>query len=541
MPIKPTAKPLAIRGLMLDLARLVERHEFYFDLLPRLASWGFNTLWWHFVDDQGFMLRLDSHGELASPHAFTKAEMRRFIAAAGECGIDVVPEVETLGHGRYITRLPQYAHLADGDPTAFNAICPSHRDTLKLLGEIIAETAELFPSHYFHAGLDEADLSGCRRCARRAEGKPSWWLYGEHAKAVREIVAAAGKRMVMWGDHLEHDPPLLKDLPKDIIIAHWNYTEIRTAAIERSLAAGFEVIGSPSLMWYSGALHPNGRQITNVEEMTATARRLAPRGMLGVVNTWWVPWRHMRDNALPMVAYTGHLLSGGSADRLAFFEKYLAAEHGLRSRKAAAALLAVHENMITGVFDADERHELLALTFDNMGDLAAAIELAGEPAFAQRAAALKEAAEVLAAQRRAGASNAGAFAAIALSAEVAAGLMASGLDLREAQRLYLLARRQHVHGWEPARSAETLGNAADLLDGAARRSGQCRRAVEKEWDRTRYRDDERKHTRDLDRPCPHDAILGRLARGEKFQKALARSFRRAVRRFARGGDFPSGL
>ena len=530
--------PLEIRGIMLDLARLIERHEFYFDLLGRLAEWGFNTLWWHFVDDQGFMLKLDSHPELASPHAFTKAEMRRLIAAAGELGIDVVPEVETLGHGRYITSLPQYAHLADGDPRQFNAICPSHRDTLKLLGEIIHETAELFPSPFFHAGLDEADLSGCKRCARRAKGKPRWWLYGEHTKAMREIIAAAGKRMVMWGDHIEHDPALLKALPKDILIAHWNYDSVHTEAIERSLKAGFEVVGAPSLMWYSSTLHPNARQWTNVEEMTATARRLKKDGMLGVVNTWWCTWRHLRDNALPMVAYTGHLLTGGKADRVEFLRRYLAHEHGLRSKTAAEALLTLHEHMITAVFD---KHELLALTWDNLGDLLACVELAGKEGFAERAAALRHAADVLTATREKVSKNAEAFAATALSAEVAAGLLENALAMREAHRLYLLARRQHVHGYEPARLAEGLGQAAELMQRGTDRLELYRRAGEREWNRTRYRDDARKHTRDLDRPCSHDAILGRLARGERAQKALVKTFARAVRGFLRGGKFPGGF
>ncbi len=75
---KSKSRQLGFRGLMLDPARLTERHDFYFKLLPQLAEWGFNTLWWHFSDDEGFALKLKSHPELASPYAFTKTEMKRF-------------------------------------------------------------------------------------------------------------------------------------------------------------------------------------------------------------------------------------------------------------------------------------------------------------------------------------------------------------------------------------------------------------------------------------------------------------------------------
>jgi len=39
--------------------------------------------------------------------------------------------------------------------SGFNAICPSHPETLEILSDIITEVADLFDSPYLHAGLDE--------------------------------------------------------------------------------------------------------------------------------------------------------------------------------------------------------------------------------------------------------------------------------------------------------------------------------------------------------------------------------------------------
>lgn len=162
--------PCHIRGMMLDPARLTERHEFYFGLLPQLADWGYNTLWWHFMDDAGFALRLQSHPELASPFAFSRAETARLVRQAARHGIEVVPEVECLGHALSITALPRYARLFNGEPHGHNAVCPSHPDTLPLIRDIIEEVAALFHSPYFHAGLDEANLGDCPRCRGPGQG-----------------------------------------------------------------------------------------------------------------------------------------------------------------------------------------------------------------------------------------------------------------------------------------------------------------------------------------------------------------------------------
>jgi len=79
-----------------------------------MAEWGLNTLWWHFADDEGFTLKLSGHPELASPRALSKAKMKRLLDKAGQLGIDVVPEVESLGHTRWITALD----LASADAAA---------------------------------------------------------------------------------------------------------------------------------------------------------------------------------------------------------------------------------------------------------------------------------------------------------------------------------------------------------------------------------------------------------------------------------------
>ena len=59
-------------------------------------------------------------------------------------GIEVIPELETFGHTRYITDKTEYQHLTAGKRTKeihFNAINPLHEDTHSLMFQLIQSVA----------------------------------------------------------------------------------------------------------------------------------------------------------------------------------------------------------------------------------------------------------------------------------------------------------------------------------------------------------------------------------------------------------------
>ncbi|MHC4718146.1 MAG: family 20 glycosylhydrolase, partial [Planctomycetota bacterium] len=512
-----------------------ERHEFYFDLLEQMAAWGLNTLWWHFDDDEGFMLALDGHPELASPHAFTKENMTRLIGRAGELGIDVVPEVESLGHARCITSLPEYAELADGPELGFNAICPSHPRTVPLLAEIITEVAELFPSRHFHAGMDEVDLGDCPRCSRRGAGKPPWWIYAEHVKAIHEMVTAAGKEMIIWADHVEKDPAMLDELPADIILAHWQYTDIHVEPIRRSLKAGFRVIGCPALCHSGDTIMPNAGNFGNMCAMVTALGRLKPPGnILGVVNTWWTSWRGLRDAYLPAVAYTGELLEARrSVEPDGFFRRYLGAAFGFTNAAAADALNALHQAMCT-------RDEMHAALFDSAAQMHRALRLAASPEFAMRAAAINQAVAILAGHAGSVEASRRQYEALILAGEVADLCCRRVRLLGEAFEQYDQAAHWHVQDRPVERVADHLDKAAKLLHQMHAETREVARAVSAEWDRTRYADDPKKHFRTPLRRS-RDALMVRLGRAEAFTAKLVADLKAGLATYQQTGALPGGL
>ncbi len=527
--------PFDIRGLMVDPARLTERHEFYFDLLKRLAAWGFNTLWWHFSDDEGFALELDAHPELAGPNALSKSRTRELVRRGRELGVTVVPEVESLGHARYVTRLPQYAHLADGDPARFNAMCPSQPETTELLGEIIAEVADVFDtSPYLHAGLDEVNLGDCPRCAERGAGKDEWWVYAEHACAVHEIVSKAGKRMIMWADHVEKTPAMRDRLPTDVILAHWHYFEPRREQIAASLDAGFEVICVPAMLHAGNVVHPDEQNLDNTDAVTEAAASLAGRGVLGVVNSWWTAWRIPRDVQIPTIAYTGRVLDrGGGVDRQDFLKDFVREHFGVDDTRVADAIGRLHQLAL-------HRAELQALLSDSLTDVIEAVELAGREDFDARAEAVGECAAVLTEGLAGVTANAHDYGAWVLASRIDAVALDNGRRLRQAVAACRSAEWRYDCGVERDKVAEPLDEAADLLRRIAEDGDELTRLAAHEWDRTRYADDPKKHVADADdAPCGPDVLLGRLARSREFFERLQRTFARGVTGFRDGGRLPA--
>jgi len=524
-----------IRGLMFDPARLSERHEFYFDILPDLSRWGINTILWHFLDDEGFMLKLDAHPDLASRYAFTKAKMRRFIRAAGEVGIDVIPEVEALGHARCITSRSEYAHLADGSEVGFNAACPSHPDTLKLYREIIEEVADLFDSPYLHAGLDEVDLSGCPRCARRGRGKPHWWVYAEHARALHEIVTRCGKRMIMWADHVERARGLLRRLPRDIVLMHWQYRQVHPERIEPSLKARFEVILAPALCHHGDMIGPNAGNLRNMDDMLALARRWRRRGVLGLINTFWTSVRGLRDAYVPAIAYTGWMLQRDRAlDKPAFCHRYLRERFGITDRAAARALWRMYRTPL-------HHTEMDALLFDSPADMHAAIRLAEEPSYAGRLRALKSAAEILEQTAHKARDHKAEFTAIVSAAKIAQISLAGGGRLRTALGAYRRAEALYDRGASPETVREPLQELVKALDRIHGGMEEATDLAETQWNRTRHRNDPKKHTRRIETtPCKADRLLGKLARCRAAAASLLRRTRQGVESYERTGRFPRG-
>jgi len=335
-----SAKPaFPLRGVMLDPGRVTERKAYYERLLPWLAEWGYNLLHLHLIDDQRCALKFPSRPELATPGAFTPEEMREFVGLAGRLGIAVLPEIECLGHTALVTSHPKYRGLGEKPPAGahFNAICPSHPETRAIIADLLGDTAEIFPHEVIHVGLDEVQFGRCPRCRRKfGPGAADWQRFAAHAAWVHAEVRRLGRRPAMWADHLVAEPRIMRAFRRDVLMFNWQYVpEYEAPKARLLLDAGFEVVACPALVCYGTRIAPNQMNLANLRNTAARSlpQRAVGKGLTGLVNTVWCPWRYLPGAVDFGLALAAHLFTAGAEDEV-FARRFAERFYGLEGRSA---------------------------------------------------------------------------------------------------------------------------------------------------------------------------------------------------------------
>ncbi|WP_428387027.1 family 20 glycosylhydrolase [Mucisphaera sp.] len=317
-------------GFMLDSARLLESRSYYTRFIDFMAESGCDTLLWHFTDDQGCSLRFDSLPEAASRNAYSKQQLSELLAHATARGIKVIPELETLGHTRYITRArADLAELSENDEV-FTSLCPVHPQSREIVGSLIDEVCELFESELVHAGLDEVNFGGHPMTQAALKTSTASQLFIDYIAFVHDRLAQHGKRMMMWGDHLLKDPAIAEAIPKDILVANWQYTARLPDETTPTLQGyGYEVVNCPAMISYDQPLAPG--ESFALANLRDTARHARAHKSSGIITTIWTPQRFMPDSLWPAAAYAAALMVDGPDASMAdavqgFFEKRLGSE-----------------------------------------------------------------------------------------------------------------------------------------------------------------------------------------------------------------------
>ena len=329
---------------------------------------------------------------------------------------------------------------------------------------------------------------------------------------------------------------MLEVLPKDIILAHWQYGQVRRGQIVASLKAGFSVICAPALCRYSDVIQPNAAGFDNIDRMVRTASSLAGRGVLGVVNTWWTPWRFVRDAAMPAVAYTGCVLkTGRPAAKGAFFGRFIRDYFGPDSAAAARAMWSLHKLTLRS-------WELSAALADSSQKVQDATSLVRGAGFAARARKIDRCVAMLADASGSIRKHKAQYSAIVLAGRIAAACMAMAKSWRDVDKLLRRAETASGRGGAPEKVTASLAAAAEKLTNARRNLDEIYQLTCREWDRTRYSRDAKKLFRPgAPIPCPEDSLLGKLYRCRKYQRAVSAKLTRAVAACRSEGNLTFGV
>jgi len=318
--------PLRLRGFMVDPPRTPESMDYYRRLIAFSADWGFNALVFRLTDDQGAAIRFESHPEFFThKNALTAAQVRELVAYGQQRGVELIPEIESFGHTKFITAVEQYADLRDHNPnnvdkrsSTFSSVIPSHPKVLRLFEDIYRETTALFPSRYLHGGCDEVAWGDSEFTKKVLKNKSRAQVWAQYINDLNGIARKAGKEFIVWGDHpLNEDPEILGYLSKDIILMDWEYSRTDPKVVEvaarKVLDSGRRVIGAPSLIHCKWGPRVGVTQLRNIDAYADAYRGIDDPRNLGVMVTNWVPSRYIQNSIWDGIAYTGVALNEGSA------------------------------------------------------------------------------------------------------------------------------------------------------------------------------------------------------------------------------------
>lgn len=310
-----------IIATQIDLARRKENKGEICAFLDHARKFGYNTVLFYLED----RIKTASYPYAKDEESYTPTEMRELVEYAASLSIDVIPVVPNhshcerfLEHDELKPMAELYGNIKGRFSKAGSAIylttCPENPLTQDFFGRYYAEIAEIFPSEYFHAGLDESfDIASCSVCRERFEREGSFkgiWL--DHVRRTHACLSALGKKMMIFDDMLYFMPDLIDELPKDVVLCSWNYEYIdRTPGAQFmnrrkiDLLARYNEAGLSFLpaCWTNFDF--------NVDTITAYGDKYSPLGYLAT--TWQMSPEPLISNYVG-IAYAGMLWNGRLKD-----------------------------------------------------------------------------------------------------------------------------------------------------------------------------------------------------------------------------------
>ena len=201
------------------------------------------------------------HGAVGGEGVVEKADVADYIDYIRSFGIEVIPEVQSLGHVQYITIAhPEIAELedskeeeidqrfADANKGKFFAhcYCPSNEKSYEIIFDLMDEIIEVAkPTEYVHIGHDEVyQLGVCPVCRHKDPAD----LYYNDVMRLHDHLAKKGLKTMLWSDMVQpassyKSVPALKRLPKDIVMMDFIWYFHLGKDIEPFLTQeGFQVI-----------------------------------------------------------------------------------------------------------------------------------------------------------------------------------------------------------------------------------------------------------------------------------------------------------
>ncbi|HEY3579304.1 MAG TPA: beta-N-acetylhexosaminidase, partial [Pyrinomonadaceae bacterium] len=216
--------------------------------------------------------------------SLTPDEIRELVAYAKSYHIELVPEQQTFGHLHKALKLEKYAPLAEtpyGD-----VLSPQQEGTYALIADWYRELDKIFPGQFFHIGADETFELGQGQSREAARTRGVGAVYFEHLNRVHDLLKPYNRKLIFWGDIALNHPDLIGSIPKDLIVANWDYAprDNFAARIDPFKNAGLQQLVCPGVGGWN-QIFPNVD--SSSKNIINFVRDGQAAGALGMLNTTW--------------------------------------------------------------------------------------------------------------------------------------------------------------------------------------------------------------------------------------------------------------
>ena len=304
-----TGSQLPVRGFCIGAPNPDEVPKFIKFINEELATRDITTL----ILRIDFKYQYESHPELRDSIALSKADIKQIVNACKKHGIDVIPQINLLGHqswaGRTGSLLRVYPQFDETPwvvmPTEYKwpnedglyckSYCPLHPEVHNVVFALVDEICTAFESKAFHAGMDEVFYIGDAKCPR-CSGHDKAELFANEVRKIRDHLAQNNRRLWIWGDRLldgkqtglgmweasmNNTHRAIDMIPKDVMICDWHYERPDKTAVYFAMK-GLDVVTCP---WRKPAV--GAVQLADMYNYRETATKAMKDRYQGIVQTVW--------------------------------------------------------------------------------------------------------------------------------------------------------------------------------------------------------------------------------------------------------------
>ncbi len=297
---------LSYRAVHIDVKHHIEKTEYYYKLLDKLARYKVNAI----IAEMEDKIKYERQPEVGSADALSISEWKELSNYAKERNIEISPLIQGLGHASFILKHDKYKSLRD-DPKSDWAFNPLDPETYKVQFDLYLDAMEATPyGRYLHVGGDEVHTTG------RGSGKSTLELQLIWLNKVCKFAEEHGRIPIFWDDMplkyagvyrpmfntkltgAEVDSiwkeneykllELLDQFPKNCIYMRWNYSSPQAIGNSRAMEwfrkNGMQVMGATAgqTRW---VLMPQNE--SNMDNIKSFALNCIDKNIKGLLLTLW--------------------------------------------------------------------------------------------------------------------------------------------------------------------------------------------------------------------------------------------------------------